>query len=198
MFTCLYYGKDVKLWSPWIWVYSKFWKANSCMSYTRHGFVVFVISLSIKVYVIINVDFTCTVNMCVLSFTSQQCSHVTFIPHYCYWFKHYRNAEIYCKLGYNHWIFEAEESVGPPIKQVKLQPKHAADKTYTDFGYAYIPLNSTTSFLLYTEILQKYRTLSFDYFILVLHLLKFTVLAGKCGLNLCTTVALIGFSSSRF
>jgi len=72
------------------------------MSYTRHGFVVFVISLSIKVYVIINVDFTCTVNMCVLSFTSQQCSHVTFIPHYCYWFKHYRNAEIYCKLGYNH------------------------------------------------------------------------------------------------
>jgi len=84
-----------------------------------------------------------------------------------------------------------------PIKQLKLQPKYAADKTYTDFGYACIPLNST-SFLLYTEILQKYRTLSFNYFLLVLHLLKFTVLAGKCGLNLCTTVALIGFSSSCF
>lgn len=197
MFTCLYYGKDVKLWSPWIWVYSKFWKANCCMSYTWHGFVVFVISLSIKVYVIINVDFSCTVNMCVLSLTSQQCSHVTIIPHYCYWFKHYRNTEIYCKLGYNHWIFEAEVSDVHPIKQLKLQPKYAADKTYTDFGYACIPLNST-SFLLYTEILQKYRTLSFNYFLLVLHLLKFTVLAGKCGLNLCTTVALIGFSSSCF
>jgi hypothetical protein len=102
-FTCLGYGKDVKLWRPWIWVYSKFWKANSCMSYTWHGFVVFVISISIKVYVIINVDFSCSVNMCVLSFTSQQCSRVKFIPHYCYWFKHHRNTEISYRLGHNHW-----------------------------------------------------------------------------------------------
>jgi len=34
------------------------------MSYTCYGFVVFMISLSIKVYVIINVDFSYTVNMC--------------------------------------------------------------------------------------------------------------------------------------
>lgn len=93
-------------------------------------------------------------------------------------------------------------SDGPPFKQVKLQPKHATDKMYTDFGYALscacIPLTSITSFILYTEILQKYRTLSFDYFLLVLHLLKFTVLGGKCGLNVCTTVALIGFNFSHF
>jgi hypothetical protein len=169
MFTCFYYGKDVKLWSPWIWVYSKFLKANPCMSYTWHGFVVFVISLSIKVYVIINVDFSYTVNMCLLSFTSQECSQVMIIPHYCYLFKHYRNTEISCKLGHNHWTFEAELSDGPPFKQVKLQPKHATDKMYTDFGYALscacIPLTSITSFLLYTEILQKYRTHSFDYFL---------------------------------
>jgi len=72
------------------------------MSYMSHGFVVFMIILSVKVYVIINVDFSYTVNMCALSFTSQQCIWVTIIPHYCYWFKHYSNTEITCKLGHNH------------------------------------------------------------------------------------------------
>lgn len=64
-----------------------------------------------------------------------------------------------------------------------LQPKHATDKTYTDLIYALscacIPQTSITSFLLYTEIFQKYRKLSFNYFSFVLQLLKFNFLGRK-------------------
>jgi hypothetical protein len=92
-------------------------------------------------------------------------------------------------------------SDAPPNQTGKLQPKYARDKTYTDFRYtlscACIALTFKTSFLLYAEILQKYGKLSFSYFLWVLQLLKFALLAGKCGLNLSTTVAIIGFNSSH-
>lgn len=126
--------------------------------FIHHMFLLFLWSLSIKVYVIINVNFSHVVKRYMLSPTSQQCSSVKIVPHHCSCFKRHRNSEISCKLGHNHWTFEVEVSVAPPIKLVNLQPKYVTDKT--DFGYAFrcrscIPLIFITSFLLHIEILQK-------------------------------------------